>query len=85
MHNPESEGFPSDRERSHERYQLTLTRKQIDSLLVAVHRDLEQSRERLQAMASDAVRHDDYDVLAHHVAELESAQLLLSRTERPNH
>lgn len=88
MSHPEWEGLhsPDEPEREH-RVSVTLTKRQIDAILVSIHTELLSSQARLDTLKSsltpdNSVAIDEYDVVDAHVRALQESYALIAATDR---
>jgi hypothetical protein len=62
MSNPERRGFNSNEEKEPPRLvQLELSERQLDAVLVVLHRELVEFQDRLEVMKRNPQTADDYD------------------------
>jgi hypothetical protein len=78
MSHPEEEGHIHEDVEREPRFTLSVTRKQIEVLLIAVQRDLTQSHRTLERVSSPVEHPEDYDILVRHFHELEALRDVLA-------
>ena len=79
MSNPEWENRDSQEGLEREpRFTLSLTKRQLEVLLISVHDDLIESKNHLDQMPNNMQHADDYETVARHLSDLHAIREVIT-------